>query len=135
MESLETEIFKGKTMSGLIKDIYSNSVKKDKQINTLISELTPLISNIGDATMIVPLIKDYMEISVRNDDALVKLAAVLQRLVSANSKSSDVSGSPFVLTDEEKSQILAEIEGIKDTGSAIATQLDSISKKSTESPQ
>ena len=63
----EVEIFKGKSFAGLLKDIYKNSAEKEKQIKILIGELKPLIRNIGDATIIVPLIKEYMEIGVKND--------------------------------------------------------------------
>jgi len=64
----EFELFKGTTFSDLMKDIYHNSKKKDRQINTLIQELQPLIKNIGDATVIVPLIKEYLDVSVKNDE-------------------------------------------------------------------
>ena len=69
----EFELFKGTTFSDLMKDIYHNSKKKDRQINTLIQELQPLIKNIGDATVIVPLIKEYLDVSVKNDEHLVRL--------------------------------------------------------------
>jgi len=99
----EFELFKGTTFSDLLKDIYHNSKKKDRQINTLIHELQPLIKNLGDATVIVPLIKEYLDVSVKNDEHLVKLAAVVQRLVGSNSKS-DGDG---LLDEDEKKQLLA----------------------------
>ena len=61
-----------------------------------IKELQPLIKNTGDATVIVPMIKDYLEVSVKNDDALVKLAAVVQRIITATNKDDD--GSEFGLS-------------------------------------
>ena len=88
--STEFELFKGTNFSDLMKDIYHNSKKKARQIDTLIKSLEPMIKNTGDATVIVPMIKDYLEVSVKNDDALVKLAAVCQRLVSASGKDDDV---------------------------------------------
>ena len=99
----EFELFKGTSFSDLMKDIYHNSKKKDRQINTLIQELQPLIKNIGDATVIVPLIKEYLDVSVKNDEHLVKLAAVVQRLVG--SAKSD-SGDEFGMSDEEKQRLL-----------------------------
>ena len=104
----EFELFKGTSFSDLMKDIYHNSKKKDRQINTLIQELQPLVKNVGDATVIVPLIKDYLEVSVKNDDALVKLAAVVQRLMSATSKDDD--GNEYGLTDDERKRLLEEAE-------------------------
>ena len=56
---LDTIIFEGKSSSDVFKEIYNNSKKKDKQINSLIAELKPLIQNIGDAPVVVPLIKEY----------------------------------------------------------------------------
>ena len=102
------EIFKGTSFSDLRKDIYHNSKKKERQINTLIQELQPMIKNIGDATVIVPLIKEYLDVAVKNDDALVKLAAVVQRLVQSENK---LTGeSEFGLSDEERQQLLEVAE-------------------------
>tara|TARA_Y100001963_G_scaffold159081_1_gene261223 strand:+ start:157 stop:540 length:384 start_codon:yes stop_codon:yes gene_type:complete len=102
------EIFKGTSFSDLMKDIYHNSKKKERQINTLIQELQPMIKNIGDATVIVPLIKEYLDVAVKNDDALVKLAAVVQRLVQSENK---LTGeSEFGLSDEERQQLLEVAE-------------------------
>lgn len=108
----DIEIFKGKSFSDLMKDIYSNSTKKDRQINMLIGELRPLIKNIGDATVIVPLIKEYLEVGVKNDEHLVKLAAVVQRLVSTNNKVQSETGNSWMLSEEEKKQLLGELDGI-----------------------
>ena len=106
----DTEIFGSKKFSDLLKDIYDNQKKKDRQINLLIADLKPLITNIGDAALLVPVIKDYMEVSVKNDEHLVKLAAVIQRMVSNKNE----EGSSF-LTDEEKDALLKEIKSIGDS--------------------
>ena len=106
--SIEFELFKGTNFSDLMRDVYHNSKKKSRQIDLLIKNLEPMIKNIGDAAVIVPMIKDYLEVSVKNDDALVKLAAVVQRLVSANSKDDD--GNEFGLSEEERKRLLEEAE-------------------------
>ena len=98
---LDTVIFEGKTSSDVFKEIYSNSKKKDKQINSLIDELKPLIQNIGDAPVVVPLIKEYLEIGVKNDEHLIKMMAVIQR-INNNATS---SGGDSLLTDEELKQL------------------------------
>jgi tRNA U34 5-carboxymethylaminomethyl modifying GTPase MnmE/TrmE len=115
----EFELFKGTTFSDLMKDIYHNSKKKDRQINTLIKNLEPLIKNIGDATVIVPLIKEYLDVSVKNDEALVKLAAVVQRLVGSASKD---DGGEFGMSEEEKQRLLETAQ----------EELDAIHKQSEE---
>ena len=51
-----------------------------------------------------------MEISVKNDEHLIKLAAVVQRMVSNKTE----EGNSF-LTDEEKEALLKEIKTIGDS--------------------
>ena len=85
----KNEIFEGKTFDSLLKDIYDNSKRKETQIQILITELKPMIKNIGDAVIIVPLIKDYMEIAVKNDEALIKMAAIVQKAQSRTGSSDD----------------------------------------------
>jgi tRNA U34 5-carboxymethylaminomethyl modifying GTPase MnmE/TrmE len=128
--STEFELFSGTNFSDLMRDVYHNSKKKSRQIDTLIKSLEPMIKNVGDATVIVPLIKDYLEVSVKNDDALVKLAAVVQRLVSASNKEDD--GNEFGLSEEERKRLLeeaeAEIENIQETNKP-EQKIDVISTK------
>jgi esterase/lipase len=107
--SEEKEIFKGKTFDSLLKDIYDNSKRKESQIQILITELKPMIKNIGDAVIIVPLIKDYMEIAVKNDEALIKMAAIVQK---AQGRVSDDSG--LILTEDEKKQLIEQVEKVGD---------------------
>lgn len=97
------ELFKGVKFSDLMSDVYHNSKKKDRQISQLISQLQPLIRNASDATVIVPLIKEYLEVGVKNDDHLVKLTAIAQRYISTNQT---IQGSDGILSDEEKEELL-----------------------------
>jgi hypothetical protein len=127
------ELFQGTSFSDLMKDVYHNSKKKSRQIDSLIQDLKPLIKNIGDATIIAPLLKDYLEVSVKNDDALVKLAAVVQRLVTASSKDDD--GNEFGMTDDERKRLLEEaeeeIKTIKET-SLKENKIKSLDEKITD---
>ena len=83
MSQLDKVVFGKKKFSNLLEEIYNNQKKKENQISALISELKPLISDIGDATLIVPLIKEYMDIGVKNDDLLIKMATLVQRALNA----------------------------------------------------
>ena len=99
--SLDQIIFDDKSFSDLLKEIHKNQSKKSKQLASLIAELRPLITNLGDATVVVPLIKEYMEISVKNDDQLIKMAAIVQRLSTGTS----TTGDGGMLTEEEIQQL------------------------------
>ena len=68
MGQLDSIVFGEKRFSDILEEIYNNQKKKEAQVTALISELKPLINEIGDATLIVPLIKEYMEIGVKNDE-------------------------------------------------------------------
>jgi|TARA_R100000482_G_scaffold124079_2_gene75732 hypothetical protein len=105
MGNLDNIIFKKKKFSDILSEIYDNQKKKEAQITGLISELKPLINDIGDATLIVPLIKEYMEIGVRNDEQLIKMATIVQRALN-NSNSENSLG----ITEEEKEELMAELD-------------------------
>jgi hypothetical protein len=105
MGSLDNVVFGKKKFSDILGEIYDNQKKKEKQIGGLIGELKVLINDLGDATLVVPLIKEYLEISVKNDEQLIKMATIVQRVFNSND-SSDSLG----ITDAEKQQLLEELE-------------------------
>jgi hypothetical protein len=106
MSNLDSHIFGKKKFSDLLKEIYDNQKKKEAQITALIGELKPLINDMGDATLIVPLIKEYMELGIKNDEQLVKMATIVQRAL-ASGKSEEEG---FGMTEEEKKQLLQEVQ-------------------------
>tara|TARA_B100000214_G_scaffold313935_1_gene246684 strand:+ start:183 stop:572 length:390 start_codon:yes stop_codon:yes gene_type:complete len=109
--SLDQILFDDKSFSDLLKEIHKNQTKKSKQLASLIAELRPLITSLGDATVVVPLIKEYMEISVKNDDQLIKMAAIVQRLSTGTSN----TGDGGLLTEEEMQQLQDVAEEISKT--------------------
>ena len=111
MDPLNQILFDDKSFSDLLKEIHGNQKKKAKQLAQLIAELRPLVQSLGDATVVVPLIKEYMEISVKNDDALLKMAAIVQRLSTGNAN----SGDGGLLTEEEMAQLQDLTEEIAKT--------------------
>ena len=111
MGHLDKIIFGDKKLSDILEEIYGNSKTKEKQISTLITELRPLVKDIGDATLIVPLIKEYLEIGVKNDEQLIKLAAIIQRVVQTPDE-----GGEFGITDDEKAELLDQIEKLNKKG-------------------
>ena len=118
----ETEIFNGKSLSDLFSEIYDNSRKKDKQISALISELKPLIEDVGDATLVVPMIKEYLEIGVKNDEQLVKIATIVQRLETSIQKN---SGDSDWFDSEELQALLADDTVIEEKIESVQQEMDS----------
>ena len=115
--SLDKEIFSGKTLSDLFGEIYDNSKETKGQVKALIGELKPLIENIGDATLIVPMIKEYMEIGVKNDEHLIKLATVIQRIEAIAAKADGTGEFDFSeLQDllEEQVELDNQVQEVKE---------------------
>ena len=103
-------IFKKKKFSDILEEIYKDTKVKEKQVNQLIAELKPLIQDTGDATLVVPLIKEYLEIGVKNSDNLIKMAAICQRLMAKQVEMSDGG----IISEEEKEALLSAIEDIEE---------------------
>ena len=93
-------------LEGLFEEIHEKQKRRDSQIMALVSELKPYINDIGDATLLVPLISKYMDLAVKNDDVLIKLASLVYKAVSAESRGEDSLG----LSDEEKKQLMDEFD-------------------------
>jgi len=119
--SLDKEIFKGKTLSDLFGEIYENSKETKGQVKALINELKPLIEGIGDATLIVPMIKEYMEIGVKNDEHLIKLATVIQRIETAQAKGDGAGEFDF-----------SDLQDLLEEQEALEQQIEETSKESEE---
>jgi len=108
MGNLDSIIFGKKKFSDILEEIYQNQKRREDQVSSLISELKPLVQEIGDATLIVPLIKEYMEIGVKNDEALIKMATIIQRSLQNQGEDGGLG-----ITDEEKTQLLEEMEKLQ----------------------
>ena len=107
MDFSQVNLFGKKNFSDLLKEIHTNQKDKEVQLRSLIEGLKPLITDPGEATMIVPLIKEYMELAIKNDDALIKMAGIVQRAM--NSKMGD---SDEILSDEDKEMLFSSLQDL-----------------------
>ncbi len=126
----EYELFKGKTLSGLFEDIYNNSSRNKKQLEVLVKEVVGFIKDGDTAIELIPMIKEYLEINVKNDELLVKLAGVVQRILATEGKVG--SEGEFGLTEEEKNQIMKNIdevvENLQNKTDDVTTDIKTITK-------
>ena len=103
------KVFEGKSLSDVFKDIYDNSATNKKQLDILIKEIVGFIKDADTAVQLIPAVKEYLEIKVKNDEQLVKMASIVQRLVSSESKGSE---DEFGLSEKEKEQLVGSIEKV-----------------------
>lgn len=96
-------IFDNKTLSDLFSDIYKNSKNKQKKIDILLDSVKDLITGVSEATLVLPILKEVLEVSVKNDEQLIKLAGVIQRLLTGGSI---IESKVELLTEEEKKHLL-----------------------------
>ena len=109
--SIDFELFPGKNLSGLFEDIYNNQITKKRHISELIAEMRKTIRHAGDMAVIGQILNDLIDSSVRNDDQLIKLATIAQRIMLANQKN---DGEEGFLSAAEREQLLAEIEEVQE---------------------
>ena len=131
--STEFELFPGKNLGGLFKDIYDNQQNKKRRISELIAEMRKLVRHSQDMMAMGPIIRDLIDSSVKNDDALIKMAAIAQRIIGAQQKS---EGDTGFLSKEEKEQLLKELdETISEVSSEHDVKLDDITNEVEELKQ
>ena len=122
--AIDFEIFEGKTLSDVFKDIYDNSKNNKKQLEVLMKEVVGFIKDGDTAVQIIPMLKEYLEINVKNDEQLVKLATIVQRMATAGNKGDDDDN--FMLSDREKEQLM---KNITDTVNELQDHSDNITAK------
>ena len=103
------KVFEGKSLSDVFKDIYDNSATNKKQLDILIKEIVGFIKDADTAVQLIPAVKEYLEIKVKNDEQLVKMASIVQRLASSEGKGSE---DEFGLSEKEKEQLVGSIEKV-----------------------
>lgn len=99
------EVFQGKTVADILQEAYTKTNTKDKAIDKLITTLAKLITNATDAALVAPLLVEYYEVGVKNDDMLLKIANVVQRF--SKETTADKESAPSLLSDAEKAELLA----------------------------
>ena len=120
----KNEIFDGKTFEDLTKDIYENQKNKKLQLDLLIQEIHGMIQTMDDAVLITPLIKELFEVAIKNDEHLVKLASVWQRILGKNKNDED----SMLLSESEKEDLIAALQ---DDVNDIQQRAEKIKKESS----
>jgi hypothetical protein len=104
-------LFGSTSLSDIFKQIHKNNKSVDNQINELIGSLKPLASsNAGSAVMLMPTIKDLIDVNVKNNDQLIKMAGIAQRASSntGNNNESLIDMGEIQLLLEEQNAIKEE---------------------------
>jgi len=114
----DVTIFGNTSLSDLFKQIHKNNKDIDKQIGEFIDTMKPMaISNAGSAVMLMPTVKDLIDVNVKNNEQLIKMAAIAQRAATSNSNSAD-----SLIDMSEIEALLAEQKDIQEEGKKLLEQ-------------
>lgn len=102
-----TKIFKGKSLTDLLSEIYDNSRKKEKKINELIAQIVPMMVNKGDVVVLAPILKGHIEMGIKNDEHLIKMAGIIQKAISETKE-----GEEATLDEKEIESLYKEAKNI-----------------------
>jgi hypothetical protein len=118
----DVTIFGNTSLADLFKQIHRNNKDVDKQINELIDTLKPIAtSNAGSAVMLMPTVKDLIDVNVKNNEQLIKMAGIAQRAATMNA----TQDTGFIDMDEINA-LLEEQKVIQEQGNKLLEQVPSI---------
>jgi len=124
MADLDFEVYGGKTFKDLCREVVERSQNKKDQLDTLVGDLRALIKGPNDIGQFMPRIKELLEVGVKNDEQLIKLAAVVQRIASAQIEATGGEGAG--LTEAEKEQLVKNQMAALDALKTIKKETDEI---------
>jgi hypothetical protein len=105
---INSELYDGKSLADIFSEIHKNTDSKRAQINSFIMKMVQLIRTPEDAAVIGPIVQGFIEVNVKNDEHLIRVAQIAQRIVVVGSKvQTSLDG---LLTEEEKNALLGDIK-------------------------
>jgi len=114
----DVTVFDGMSLSDLFKKIHKNNKDIDKQIGEFIDTMKPMATaNAGSATMLMPTVKDLIDVNVKNNEQLIKMAAIAQRAASINAN----SGTDLIDMSEIEA-LLSEQKAVTEQGQKLIEQ-------------
>jgi hypothetical protein len=114
----DVTVFDGMSLSDLFKKIHKNNKDIDKQIGEFIDTMKPMAtSNAGSAVMLMPTVKDLIDVNVKNNEQLIKMAAIAQRAATVNSN----QGVDLINMDEINA-LLEEQKAVQEQGQKLLDQ-------------
>jgi hypothetical protein len=114
----DVTVFGSTSLSDLFKQIHKNNKDIDKQIGDFIDTMKPMATaNAGSATMLMPTVKDLIDVNVKNNEQLIKMAAIAQRAATVSNNSNNE-----LIDMSEIEALLAEQKEVQEQGKKLLEQ-------------
>ena len=127
------EVFEGKTFQDILREIHEHSAKKRDSIEKLMDTIANMIEKPNDAAILIPAVKDLIDIGIKNDEHLVKIATIVQRLMTADNASNVGATGEWVLSQEDRDKLLKEAKevavGADDDIEKVSDKIESVKSK------
>ena len=119
----DVQVFDGMSLSDLFKKIHKNNKDIDKQIGEFIETMKPMAtSNAGSAVMLMPTVKDLIDVNVKNNEQLIKMAGIAQRAATATA----TNNADSFFNPDEIQQLLEEQRAVQIEGQKLLEQTEII---------
>jgi hypothetical protein len=119
----DIKLFGETSLSDIFKQAHKRTKDTDKQINELIDALKPLASsNAGSAVMLMPTVKDLIDVNVKNNEQLIKMAGIAQRAATSNA----TNNADSFFNPDEIQQLLEEQRAVQIEGQKLLEQTEII---------
>lgn len=120
------EIFKGKNFQDILEEIHTHAAKKRESIEKLTDTIADMIKTPAEAAILVPTVKELIDIGIKNDEHLVKIATIVQRLMTSDGASNIGAQGEWVLTQDDRDKLLKEA---KEFTAEVDEDIEEISEK------
>ena len=115
----DPEVFDGKSLSHLLQDVFNHAERKRTILYEVVKEMRLMMIDMDSMVMLAPMVKEYLDVLNRNDEHLIKMATIVQRIIAANSGGGD-TGDTLSAAEREallrdyKAELDDEVKKIED---------------------
>ena len=89
----------------LLRNIYDNTQETRNSIEELVIKIVPMMKETSDAVILLDMVTNLLGVRVKNDDLLIKVAAIVSRMMGKL----DTKSPELEISKEDRDQLLKEI--------------------------
>ena len=128
-------VFGETTLTDLLQHIYDTTVSKRNQINTMVLKLVQLSQTPEEASILFPIIRNFLDTSVKNDQHIIQIAQLHQKIQSIQNKAATNGG---LLSEEDKTTLLnllnRDFHTIDEESNEISETIEQLTKDIPDKP-
>ena len=88
--------------------VLANCKRRQEQLEVMLENISPMMTNVTDVTIVGPLVRDFMNLLQKNDEQMLKVAEQLRKEEATDKK---VGSTETLLDEREKEELLRNLNG------------------------